>query len=63
MSPGLLDRKGLMGLVCLSVRGYVTPLLQHLENHMSKGNKGNRPERKLEAQEKRTALDIILFIK
>jgi hypothetical protein len=25
---------------------------------MCKGNKGNRPERKLEAQEKRAALDI-----
>jgi hypothetical protein len=32
--------------VCLSV----TPLLQHLENHMSKGNKGNRPERILESK-------------
>jgi hypothetical protein len=41
-----------MGLsVCLSVCGYVLPLLQHLENHMSKGNKGNRLERKLEARE------------
>jgi hypothetical protein len=25
----------------------VCPLLQHLLNHMSKGNKGNRPERQL----------------
>ncbi len=44
-----------MGLACLSVRGYVTPLLHHLENYMSKVNKGNRPERKLEAHEKRAA--------
>jgi hypothetical protein len=35
-----------MGLsVCLSV----TPLLRHLENDMSKGKKGNRPERQLAA--------------
>jgi iron-sulfur cluster repair protein YtfE (RIC family) len=39
-----------MGLsVCPSVRLYITPLLQQLENHMSKGNKGNRPERQLAA--------------
>jgi hypothetical protein len=38
--------------ICLSVCLYVTPRLQHLENHMPKGNKGSRPERKLEAQEK-----------
>jgi hypothetical protein len=38
------------GWVCLL---YVKPLLlQHLQNHMPKGNKGNRPERKFEAQEK-----------
>jgi hypothetical protein len=49
--------------VCLSVRPYVTLLLQHLDNHMSKGNKGNRPEPKLEAQEKRAALDISFHIK
>jgi hypothetical protein len=30
---------------------------------MPKGNKGNRPERKLEAQVKRAALDISLYIK
>ncbi len=56
----------LMGLVYLSVRGQWlchTSLLQHVENHMSKGNKGNRPERKLEAQEKRAALDISLYMK
>jgi hypothetical protein len=28
---------------------YVTPLLQHLQNNMSKGNKGNWPERQLAA--------------
>jgi hypothetical protein len=28
---------------------YVTPLLQLLENHMFKENKGNRPERQLAA--------------
>jgi hypothetical protein len=42
---------------------YVTPLLQHLLNHMSKGNKGNQPDRKLEAQVKQAALDMNLFIK
>jgi hypothetical protein len=42
--------------------GYVTPLLQHLENHISKRNKRNRPERKLEAQEKGAALDISLYV-
>jgi hypothetical protein len=54
-----------MGWVCLSVCMdgwmYVTLLLQHLENHMSKGNKGNRPERKLEAQEKQAALYISFY--
>jgi hypothetical protein len=30
---------------------------------MFKGNKGNLPERKLEAQEKRAALGISFFIK
>jgi hypothetical protein len=39
-----------MGLsVCPSVCLSVTPLLQHLENQKSKGNKGNRPERQLAA--------------
>jgi hypothetical protein len=28
-----------------------------------KGNKGNRPERKLEGQEKRAAVDISFYIK
>jgi hypothetical protein len=42
---------------------YITPILQHLENHMSKGNKGNRPEHKLAAEGKRAALDISLYIK
>jgi hypothetical protein len=49
-----------MGWVCLSVCSYVTPLLQYLENQMSKGNKESRPERKLEAEEKHAALDIIV---
>jgi hypothetical protein len=64
LRASLLDRKDLMGWVCLSVCLSVTPLLQHLENHMSTGNKGNRPEpeRKLEAQEKRAALDISFYI-
>jgi hypothetical protein len=39
----ILDRKGLMGLVCLSVRLSVTPLLQRKQNHMSKGNKESQP--------------------
>jgi hypothetical protein len=56
----ILDQKGLYGMG-LSVRLSVMPLLQHLENHTFKGNKGNRPERKLEAQEKRAALDINSF--
>jgi hypothetical protein len=60
----VLDRKSLMGWVCLFVWMYVTALLQHLENHLSKGNKGNRPERNLEveAQEKRAALDISFYL-
>jgi hypothetical protein len=38
-----------MGLsVCLSV----TPLLQRVQSHMSKGNKGNKPEHELEAEAK-----------
>jgi hypothetical protein len=48
---------------CLSVWMYVMPLLQRVENHMSKGNKGNQPERKLAAEGKRAALDISLYIK
>jgi hypothetical protein len=59
----MLDQKGLMGWVCLSVRLYVTPLLQHLGNYMSKGNKGNRPELKLGTQEKQAALFISFYIK
>ncbi len=52
-----------MGLsVCLSVCPSVTPLLQHLENNMSKGNKGNQKERELAALAKRAALDTILYI-
>jgi hypothetical protein len=39
----LLDQKGPMAWVCPSVCLSVMPLLQHLENHMFKGNKGNRP--------------------
>ncbi len=57
----LLDRKGLMGWVCLSVCLSVMPLLQHLENHMSKGNKGNRPERQLAALAKQ-ALRTSVYI-
>jgi hypothetical protein len=45
----------------LSVRLYVTPLLQHLQNHMCKGKKGNQPERELAALAKRAALDTILY--
>jgi hypothetical protein len=41
---------------------YVTPLLQHLENHMSKENKGNRPEQNLKTPEKRADLDISFYI-
>jgi hypothetical protein len=46
----------------LSVCPSVTPLLQHLENYMSKGNKGNQPERELAALAKRAALDTISYI-
>jgi hypothetical protein len=38
-----------MGLSVLYVWMYGTPLLQHLQNHMSKENKGNQPERQLAA--------------
>ncbi len=48
--------------VCLSVRLSVTHLLQHLQNYMCKGNKGNQPERELAALAKRAALDTILYI-
>jgi ferredoxin len=63
----MLDRKGLMGWVCLSVcldgcmsRLYCSTCETII---MSKGNKGNRPERKLETQVKRAALDISFYIK
>jgi hypothetical protein len=44
-----------------SVRLSVTPLLQHKQNYMSKGNKGSQPERELEAEAKR-ALRISGYI-
>jgi hypothetical protein len=57
-SPFRPKRSYGMGLsVCLSV----TPLLQHLENHMSKGKKGNRPERQLAALAKQ-ALRTSVYI-
>jgi hypothetical protein len=34
-----------------------------LGKHMSKGNKGTQPERKLEAQENQAALHISFYIK
>ncbi len=64
MVKSVLDRKGLMGWVCLSVCPSVrhASTVQHLENYMSKGNKGNQPERELAALAKRAALDTILYI-
>jgi hypothetical protein len=55
----------MQSFVCVSVCLDVTPLLQHLRKlvSMSNGKEGNRPERKLEAQEARAALDISYFIK
>ncbi len=47
----------------MSVCSYVTPLLKQVQNYMCKENKENRPERKLEAQEKQAALDISFYIK
>jgi hypothetical protein len=49
--------------VCLSVRlsSYVTPLLQQVQNHMCKGNEGNRPERQLAALTKRAASYTSLY--
>jgi hypothetical protein len=44
-----------MGWVCL----YVMPLLQHLQNHVSKGNKGNRPERQLAALAKQAIMTSV----
>jgi hypothetical protein len=42
-----------MEWVCLSVRLSVTPLLQRVKIYiMSKGNKGNQPQRKFEAEAK-----------
>jgi hypothetical protein len=61
VNSSLLDRKGLMGCVCLSVCLYVTPLLQHYENHMSSGNKGNQPERKLATIREAGSYDINLY--
>jgi polyphosphate kinase len=58
-SPFFFRPKGLMVWVCLSVclDGWMyvrhASLLQHLRNHMSRGNKGNQPERKLAAIAKR----------
>ncbi len=45
------------GWVCLSV----TPLLQRVQNRMSKANKGNQPERELEALAKQ-ALRTSIYI-
>jgi hypothetical protein len=48
----------------LSIRLSVAmSLLQQMQSRMSKGNKGNWPESKLETQEKRAALDISFYIK
>jgi hypothetical protein len=44
----------MQSFVCVSV----APLLLQMQNHMFKGNKGNQPESKLEAQVKRAALDV-----
>jgi hypothetical protein len=55
----ILDRKGLMGWVCLSVCPSVTPLLlQRVQNRMSKENKGNQPERELKAEAKHAQLSV-----
>jgi hypothetical protein len=66
-APGkLLDRKGLMGWVCLSVCLDVPMSRLYCSTYkiiMCKENKGNRPERKLEAQEKQAALHICFYIK
>ncbi len=40
---------------------YVTPLLQRVQIHMSKGNKGIQPERELETEAKQ-ALRTSLYI-
>jgi hypothetical protein len=57
-----------MGWVCLSIclsvamsRLYCSKCITICVN--CKGNKGNRPERKLESQEKRAALDISFYTK
>jgi hypothetical protein len=47
-----LDRKGIMEWVCLSVCPSVTPLLQRVQDRMSKGNKGKQPELELETEAK-----------
>jgi hypothetical protein len=36
--------------------------MQHLENHMSKGNKGNRPERQLAALAKQALMTFVLSL-
>jgi hypothetical protein len=53
-----LSRKGLMGWACPSFRLSVTRLLQRVQNHMSKGNKGIKPERLNVSQ----ALMTLLYI-
>jgi hypothetical protein len=55
----------MQSFVCLSGRSVTPPLQQQQsqKNHMSKRNKGNRPERKLEAKEKQAALYISLSMK
>jgi hypothetical protein len=60
----VLDRKGLMGWFCLSdclsvwMDGCMSRSYCSTCETMSKGNKGNRLEGKLEAQEKQAALYI-----
>jgi hypothetical protein len=44
--------------VCLSVCLSVTPLLQRVQNHMSKGNRRNQPERQNASQALMTSLYI-----
>jgi hypothetical protein len=54
----------MQSFVCLSVAmsRLHASTAQQVQNHMSTRTKGKRPERKLEAQEKRAALSISFYI-
>jgi hypothetical protein len=52
---------GLSGCLGLDVRMSVTPLLQRVQNYMSKRNKGSQLERELEAEAKQGLKASVYF--